>query len=51
MKFIAWSTQPKPQAAIANEIPYGPVNQKAFEFISAQAAGTCRPRRKTPSAS
>jgi len=38
MKFIAWSTQPKPQAAIANEIPYGPVNQKAFEFISAQAA-------------
>ena len=38
MKFIAWSTQPKPQAAIANEIPYGPVNQKAFEFIGAQAA-------------
>ena len=28
MKFIAWSTQPKPQAAIVNEIPYGPVNQK-----------------------
>jgi putative spermidine/putrescine transport system substrate-binding protein len=38
MKFIAWSTQPKPQAAIANEIPYGPVNQKAFEFIGAPAA-------------
>ena len=37
MKFIAWSTQPKPQG-IANEIPYGPVNQKAFEFIGAQAA-------------
>ena len=38
MKFIAWSTQPKPQAAIVNEIPYGPVNQRAFEFIGAQAA-------------
>ncbi len=38
MKFIAWATQPKPQAAIANEIPYGPVNRKAFDFINPQAA-------------
>jgi putative spermidine/putrescine transport system substrate-binding protein len=38
MKFIAWSTQPKVQAAIANEIPYGPVNKKAFDFISPQVA-------------
>ncbi len=38
MKFIAWSSQPKPQAAIAKAIPYGPVNKKAFEFIDAATA-------------
>ncbi len=38
MKFIAWSTQPQPQAAIAKLLPYGPVNKKAFQFIEPDVA-------------
>jgi len=38
MKFIAWATQPKVQAALVNQLPYGPVNKKAFDFISPEAA-------------
>lgn len=38
MKFIAFATQPKIQAAITKYIPYGPVNKKAFEVIDPKAA-------------
>ena len=38
MKFIVFATQPKIQSAIANHIPYGPVNKKAFDFIEPQQA-------------
>jgi len=38
MKFIAFATQPKIQAAITRYIPYGPVNKKAFDFIDPKIA-------------
>lgn len=38
MKFIAFATQPKIQAAITKYIPYGPVNKKAFDVIDPTVA-------------
>ncbi|MCF6093676.1 extracellular solute-binding protein [Microaerobacter geothermalis] len=33
MKFIQFASQGKPQAELLNEIPYGPTNKKAFDFM------------------
>ena len=38
MDFIAFSTDPMLQALLANLIPYGPVNKKAFDYISPKLA-------------
>jgi len=39
-QYIAFATQPKIQAAMAKELPYGPVNRKAYEFIDPKVAAT-----------
>jgi len=38
MKFIAFATQPKQQAAFSTEFPLGPINNKAFELIEPKRA-------------
>ena len=38
MKFIAFATDPKRQAAFAKRLYYGPSNKKAFEFIDKETA-------------
>ena len=42
-KFIEMTAQAKPQADFCSQLPYGPSNPKAFEFMTAEAAS------KTPS--
>lgn len=38
MDFIHFTTDPKRQAIMANSLAYGPVNKKAFKYISADVA-------------
>lgn len=37
-KFIQFITQPKPQAAFASSIPYGPTNEGAYAFLDEKVA-------------
>jgi putative spermidine/putrescine transport system substrate-binding protein len=38
MQFIAYSTQPKPQAMFNAAMQYGPINKKAFDYIDPEVA-------------
>lgn len=38
MKFIAFTLQPRPQGVLANHIPFGPVNTKAYDFVDPKIA-------------
>ena len=38
MKFIAYCSQPKPQAIFNSMMQYGPINKKAFDFIDDKVA-------------
>lgn len=38
MEFIQYASQAKPQADLLNEIPYGPSNKKAFEYMDPEYA-------------
>jgi putative spermidine/putrescine transport system substrate-binding protein len=50
MKFIAFATSAKPQAELSKLIPYGPVNSKAYNYLSAsvkESLATSTDKRKT----
>jgi len=38
MKFVAYCTQPKPQAMFNSMMQYGPINTKAFDYIDSKIA-------------
>lgn len=38
MQFVAYSTQPKPQAMFNSAMQYGPINKKAFDHIKPEVA-------------
>jgi putative spermidine/putrescine transport system substrate-binding protein len=40
MQFINYASQAKPQAELLKEIPYGPTNKKAFDFMDKEYAKT-----------